>query len=258
MSPPDDGTALTPFASDVETLVQHADVLIDVLSPLHERHLQGEPVQEELNAVFQRHGALRRVTRWALLERLEGTLDQALETDVLEKETRQEFDEFWKTVDWITPGYAAYKQESEAPDWTGGDLEHTVNDGRVIVEHSFQWGVDEIHRIRAPVDAFVTESVVRLGISIKRLCALVEENETVSPQVLETVCKQREELREIVALLSRLEEELDLGEQMPEDKSADGSDGDVKKSELSALFESGSESTEDDRDVNDDGLRGIH
>jgi hypothetical protein len=215
-----DPQMLVQLATDVETCVQQADALRTVLGGLHEQRLRGEPVQEELTSIFHRHPALRRLTHLAVSDRLGDALAKAVEADTLNDDAHQSFDELWRAIDWIVPGYIAFKIESEEGGcyWTNADMNIEVVDGQPMVEHTFEWGVDDVHRIRAPLETLFVESVTRLNGLLAHLCHAIQQEETISPETVRVICTKREELEEILATLNEYEEQFENLDELSDDE----------------------------------------
>jgi hypothetical protein len=251
---PDD-TDLAPLLSDVETCVHQAKALRNALSPLHCRHLDGEPVQEELNDVFDRHEALRRLARWEAVGELEEDLDQAVDADELDEETRQDFADLWQAIDWIVPGYVAFERERTkgVRDWTNAGLDSEMIDGEVIIKHTFQWGLDEVHSIRAPAEKMFNENVKRLGAIVTHLCQAVEQGGDVSPETIATLCDDRDDLEQLLEVLTNLEAVVDQAADEAESTTGDTTERgpSTEPDNLASLIGSSSDETDNEDDDGD-------
>lgn len=250
------------LAEDVEACVRDAAVLRQTLSKLRERWLRGEAVQEDLSGVLSRHTPLQRLTRWAAKDRLDRDLEAAIEVEALDADTRRAFADLWQAIDWIVPGYAAFERErtERGRYWTHAGLDSEVIDGQVIIEHTFQWGVDEVHSIRAPAEKLFNESVQRLGAIVTHLYQTVEQGGDVSPETAVALCDNRKDLEQLLEVLINLEAAVDQAADEAESTAADTVEGgpSTEPDDLASLFGSLSDETDDEDGDGEGALIGIH
>jgi hypothetical protein len=243
----DQRQALESFSDHVRACVDRATAFGELFSDLEQAHIQGQAVQTDLNAVFEESDSLATIARLDLGDSLEGGLDDAVEHGLLQPTEREAFDELWDDIDWIAPGVRAFDSErsGDPRHWTGKDISFDTVQGELVVEHTLEYGVDTVHRLRIPVKKFFLDSVQRLQM-ISRVLPVALEKGDLDPEALARIVDTQSDLVEVIEQLDQVAP--DGGDEQGQDDSA----GDDVAQELAALFgEAAGEEGESDSDPDD-------
>lgn len=250
--------ALESFSNHVRGCVDRAAAFGELFGDLEQAHLQGRAVQTDLNAVFEESDALATVARLDVNDSLEGGLEDAVEHGFLQPAEREAFDELWDDIDWIAPGIRAFDSErSGSPrHWTGKDIGFDTVQGELVVEHTLEYGVDTVHRLRIPAETFFLDSVQRLQM-VSRILPMALQKGDLDPEALARILDTQSDLKEVLERLSQVAPD-DQDEQEKDDSA-----GDDVAQELAALFgeaagdESESDSNSDERIERDSATLGF-
>jgi len=149
----------------VEEVLVHCDSVETVVKDLRQRSLEGESVQSELEEMFE---ADTRLSFLAVLDeedRLQEGLDLAEEGN-LDESTREDFDEFWRSVAWCTP--AVEPLFNDVP-WTSATIDIERANHQPMVNHVFERGIDSIHDIEVPAGQFLTDAAGRTMFTVEEI-----------------------------------------------------------------------------------------
>ena len=197
--------ALESFSNHVRTCLDRAAAFRELFGDLEQAHLQGRAVQTDLNAVFEESDALATVARLDVNDNLESALEDAVEYGFLQPAEREAFDGLWDDLDWIAPGIRAFESERAGGPrhWTGKDIGFDTVQGELVVEHTLEYGVDTVHRLRIPTETFFVDSVQRLQM-VSRILPVALQKEDLDPEALARILDTRSDLEEILKRLSQV------------------------------------------------------
>jgi hypothetical protein len=212
----------------VEGALANRTALSDVLGELNRERLRGDPVQSELEAVYDASEELQVLARIDRTGRLEELLELAADAGALDEQTREEFEGWWQSVDWIVPGAKAYDRERSSVYnyWTDRELDFSSVGGQLVVEHTLWHGVDRLYRIQAPIDDLFIEATQRLQM-LSRVLPVAAEKGDVDTEDIKRIADLRETLLEIADALDDADEMEALIDEVSgrTDEESDGDDG---------------------------------
>jgi hypothetical protein len=185
------------------------EALDAVLGDLRKANLRGDPVQEDLSAVLERHDALRTVAGMAVQHDIERVIAIADAKDALPEGAADEFLKWWQDKQWLLPGVEAHLQtpaHGPTPAWTQPGLSIEAEDGDLIVEHSLKFGLDEVHRIQTSFERLFLDAVGRLNAMASDAADRAEDgDETVDDDMVELLGACGEKLESIIEDIERVE-----------------------------------------------------
>lgn len=197
--------ALEAIAGDIRGSLEQASAIEEVIRELETEHIRGEDVQDELNAVFQECEALTTLARLDRAERLETAIEEAMEHGFLNADERARFESLWSEIGWIAPGVQAFDDDQEGipRHWTGQDASLERVRGQLVIEHTFQHGVDTVHRIRVPAEKLFTDGVRRLLLVAGVLPTAIEKGD-LGTEAVEQILDARSNLEEVLERLEQI------------------------------------------------------
>ena len=215
------------FAQKVLICYQTSDSVRETLTDLRKDQLQGEPVQDRLNDVFDRMPALQFL---AIVEKradVVGFAKRAVADGHLDEEIMRWFLTWWSEVRWVADGIKAYllmDAYEPTPPFTDVDFEYTRTSDGLFARHRMEFGVDRVHSIRAPAREFFADGVLRL----KSLAtALNADDRELTDQEKEQLALACEPLEEVYDELKALTETVDTsGDAITDNRGVLSSDSD--------------------------------
>jgi hypothetical protein len=265
------------------------EALDAVLTDLRSAHLRGDPVQEDLSAVLERHDALRTVAVMADKHDIERVVAIAKSRDALPDGAAEQFLEWWQGKQWLLPGVEAHFRAAAhgpTPAWTRPGLSIEADEGDLVVEHWLTFGVDDVHRIQTSFERLFMDAIGRLDAMASDAAERAEDgDEAVDDDLVELLGACGETLESVLQDIERVEsahderDDPDLqrlaerfgevdGDEADTDADDDSDDESAERGEesddestdpndrLRELFDGGPEAAEIDLD--DDSIRGFH
>jgi hypothetical protein len=209
--------AVNHLSEAIQALLNREQMLQGLIADLYSARLRGEPVQEELNALFDDDDELLAMAQLANEDALQKLLTEAVELEYLDVAERESFESLWDEIGWVAEGVKAYEiAESDQPaHWTDKEMGVVAPGEELLVEHSLVFGVDTVHDIRAPAWKFFIDAVQRLQLISQVLPTAVEEGDIGAEELAEAL-DTHDILIEIAATL----EELEAGDAVDSEDSA--------------------------------------
>ncbi|MFY4814597.1 hypothetical protein ACOJIV_18155 [Haloarcula sp. AONF1] len=208
-----DEEIVNEFASAVETCLERRKEIEPVLTDIRQAQLQGEPVQDQIDALCESEPALFRLGLTAKTMQIPQILAVAEARGKLSEADANDFETFWDRNDWITEGVYAHflNEQHDCTYWTGGSLDIETRDGVNYVHHSFDWGLDEVHDIEAPLAETWDDLVNRLMALVKISTSdQFDLNET-ERELLQESTPKLQQIARVVAEVSGEDEDSDDG-----------------------------------------------
>lgn len=227
---PDEDT-INEFVNAVETCLAHREDIQPILTDIRQELLRGEPVQERVDELCEAEPALIRIGMTAKMVEIPKLLSIAEAQSRLSEADADAFEAFWDRNDWIEEGIYAHflEQKHDCTYWTNGDISLENRDGDHYVRHRFEWGLDEVHDIEAPLAEAWNDLV-------NRLRALVR---IASSEQADLTEEEREHLQDSASALQQVAEQVAA-------EPSEGDDASGGASDLGQLFEDRSGDDEDD------------
>lgn len=235
---------VTEFAEAARRCLAARASLNPVLTDLRRQHLEGQPVQDRLNALFDRTPALLTVAQIAEECDLDGLADCAVSRDALSEPTAEEFADWWRGARWVAPGVDAHRRQEAGrlDNWTEKALTPRFTERGLVFEHRLAYGVDTVHELTVDPERLFRDAAQRLLAVVRTLGAATERGRLDRETVVDVVesrallVQTLDEMDELVESASAAEDAADApddaavaGDPLSESLAADDRDDEPER-----------------------------